>query len=75
MYIVTKGSDNGTFLVGDHIVMNGDGTITCFEAGGWIAAEDVSEAMKGMECKVDANYIEARKKLLRAELDRYDSLC
>lgn len=35
-YIVTKGSDDGTFQAGDHIWLLGDGSVACIEAQGWI---------------------------------------
>lgn len=35
-YIVTKESDDGTFLVGDRISLNSDGSINCIESKGWV---------------------------------------
>ena len=46
-YRVTRG--NSTFRVGDHIRLEADGTIMCREASGWICAEDVTDAINGME--------------------------
>ena len=71
--IVTKASDDGTFEIGDHLQFYEDGTIGCVEAGGWIEVEDVPEAVKGMESKPDTDYINRRKAMLMAELERLDS--
>lgn len=46
-YIVTKPSDDGTFLLDDHVYLDEDGCIVCVEAGGWITKEDADEAIKG----------------------------
>jgi hypothetical protein len=67
-YIVTKASDNGTFEVGDHILINSDGSISCIEAQGWIDNCDVEEATKGIEIEIDHDWIERRKSKLRKEL-------
>lgn len=45
-YRVIKG--NSTFRVGDHIWIEPDGAIMCREASGWICAEDVMDAIKGI---------------------------
>lgn len=55
-YIVIKSSDDGTFLKGDHIYLNEDGSISCLEASGWIDKENVEEATKGMEMGIDKEY-------------------
>ena len=52
LYVVTKESDDGTFEVGDLIQLLKDGGILCRQARGWIDAEDVPEAIKGMEYEV-----------------------
>lgn len=67
-YVVTKASDDGTFVEGDHISMNADGSINCREAQGWIDTPDVAEATKGMKFEIDNNWAEMRKAKLRAEL-------
>ncbi len=66
-YIVTKASDDGTFEVGDHITLYVDGTLACFEAMGWIDANDVPAATQGMEVEVDKEW--ASKAL--SALDRF----
>ena len=55
-YVVTKGSDDGTLDVGDHIWLERD-LIHCREAQGWIAPEDTAEAMQGVEVAVDSNWL------------------
>ena len=71
--VVTKASDDGTFEVGDHLQFYEDGTIGCIEGGGWIEVEDVPEAIEGMEHAPDTNYINRRKAVLMAELERLDN--
>ncbi len=66
-YIVTKGND--TFETGDRISLNTDGSINCYKEWGWLDAEDVEEALVGMECELDTEWIEARKKKLQQLLD------
>ena len=51
-YVVTKGSDDGTLEVGNHIWLERD-LILCREAQGWIAPEDTAEAMRGVEVAVE----------------------
>ena len=51
-YLVTKGSDDGTFRRGDIIQRLDDGAILCRQARGWIDPEGVPEATKGMEYEV-----------------------
>lgn len=64
-YIVTKGSDDGTFQACDHIWVNQDGSVSCREAMGWIDAEHVQEAMAGVEYEPDRAW--AQRKLEEAE--------
>jgi|FLOH01.1.fsa_nt_gi hypothetical protein len=71
-YIVTKESENEEFIVGDHIKLNPDGSITCYEAMGWIEAEDVPAAIVGMEYKVDKNYMYMKVEKLWREIRRID---
>jgi hypothetical protein len=73
-YIVTKSSDDGTFDVGDHINLLEDGCIICQEAEGWIAPNDVEEAMKGMVCEIDKEWIERRKEKITKELENLNSI-
>ncbi len=59
-YVVTKGSDDGTFMAGDHVRLNGDGSISCREAAGWIEAEDVPASTKGWRLELDVDWYIAR---------------
>jgi hypothetical protein len=52
LYLVTKGSDDGTFEVGDVIQLLKDDAILCRSAGGWVVPENVPEAMQGVEYEV-----------------------
>ena len=63
--VVTKASDDGSFQVGDHIQFEEDGTIICLEAGGWMEAENVEEATKGMKYETDTEW--AKRELQRVE--------
>lgn len=71
-YVVTKASDDGTFLIGDHIILCADGAIECREALGWMAATDVEEAITGMEIAVDHEWVIQKRKRLLAELAALD---
>lgn len=64
-YIITKSSDDGTFELGDHIMMNDDGSICCIEAQGWICESDVGDALKGAEYVVDVRYYEDKIEKLK----------
>jgi len=66
-YIVTKGSDDGTFEVGDHIWLDDDGGVCCIEAKGWIEAADVPAALVGLEYKHDQEY--AQRQIAKALAD------
>jgi len=66
-YIVTKGSDDGTLEVGDHIWLERD-LIHCREAQGWIAPEDTAEAMQGVEVAVDEQWLKTRIRRTMADL-------
>ena len=72
-YVITKASDDGTFTIGDHIVLCKDGAIECKEAQGWIDASEVASASTGMEVSIDQEWIERRKQKLREELAELDA--
>lgn len=69
-YIVTKGSDDGTFQKGDHIWLVSDGTVSCMEAQGWVEEEHVQEAMVGMECEPDRAW--AQRQLEALEKSKHE---
>jgi len=73
-YIVIRPSDDGTFQIGDHIFPEENGSISCVEAQGWIDAENVIEARKGMECILDQEWIEKEKTKLHKLLESLDEL-
>jgi hypothetical protein len=60
-YVVTRASKDGTFVIGDHVSVNADGSINCKEAQGWIDPSDVAEAMEGMEVEIDREWIDRGK--------------
>ena len=66
-HTVTKASEDEEFQVGDRIRLEADGCISNAAAGGWMPAEDVPAATRGMECEpVDSKAGRIAK--LRAEL-------
>lgn len=67
-YVVTRASDDGTFVVGDHLTLHVDGTIGCYEAEGWIEQSDVEQAMKGVVVEIDKKWLANRKAMLTEEL-------
>lgn len=69
IYIVTKESDDGTFEVGEHISLRSDGAIIGYDAHGWIPSENVDDAIKGMEVKIDDEYYARKKARLLMELN------
>lgn len=64
-YIVTKGSDDGTFYDGDHLWLLPDGSIVCIEALGWVKPEYVPTAMAGVEYELDHAW--AKRQIEKAE--------
>ena len=72
-YIVTKASNDGTFVVGDHVWTDAYGSINCREAQGWIDSCDVAEASAGIAVEIDQRWIEKRKIKLRDELAELDA--
>lgn len=67
-YIVTRASDDDTFVVGDRIRLYADGSIGNQQAVGWVDAEDVAEATRGMLIEVDAAWYARRKDALDAQI-------
>jgi len=66
-YVVTRGSDDGTFKDGDHICLQRNGDLSCREAGGWLNAADVPDVIQGMQCKADTEAI--AKRIAKAETE------
>ena len=65
-YIVTHASADKEFQVGDRIRLCVDGSIENIEANGWMSAEDVPMATRGMRVRPDADWAAA----MRADLER-----
>lgn len=72
-YVVTKASDDGTFRVGDHIKLSHEQSIFCVEAVGWIAAEEVEEATKGVEIELDKDWLLKQQQKLLNELEKINA--
>ena len=69
-YVVTKDSDDGTFVVGDKIELLHDNAIGNWTVGGWIDEVDVQEATAGMEVEIDTVCLNMKKDSLRKRLDQ-----
>jgi 2-keto-4-pentenoate hydratase/2-oxohepta-3-ene-1,7-dioic acid hydratase in catechol pathway len=67
-YIVTHHSVDMEFQAGDKIMLCADGSIENVQAEGWMEAQDVPEATRGMQCEIDTAYIERKRAKLLAEL-------
>ena len=69
-YIVTKDSNDGTFVVGDKIELLHDNAVGNWTVGEWIDAVDVPEATAGMEVEVDTVWLNRKKDILQKQLDQ-----
>jgi hypothetical protein len=69
-YIVTKDSNDGTFVVGDKIELLHDNAVGNWTVGGWIDAVDVPEATAGMEVEIDTVWLNRKKDVLQKQLDQ-----
>lgn len=69
-YIVTKDSDDGTFVVGDKVELLHDNAVGNWTVGGWIDAVDVPEATAGMEVEIDTVWLNRKKDVLQKQLDQ-----
>ena len=69
-YIVTKDSNDGTFVVGDKIEPLHDNAVGNWTVGGWIDAVDVPEATAGMEVEIDTVWLNRKKDVLQKQLDQ-----
>lgn len=56
-YIVTKGSDDKTFLKGDHIKLIADGIVVCSKAKGFLLKEEFEQYKKEINIVIDESYI------------------
>lgn len=73
-YVVTKPSNDGTFEVGDHVMLLSNGDIACKEAQGWVDAKDAEQALSGAEVTIDVEWIAAKKARLLADLEKLEEL-
>ena len=69
-YVVTKDSDDGTFVVGDKIELLHDNAVGNWTVGGWIDEVDVQEATAGMEVEIDTVWLNRKKDVLQKQLDQ-----
>ena len=69
-YVVTKDSNDGTFVVGDKIELLHDNAVGNWTVGGWIDAVDVPEATAGMEVEIDTVWLNRKKDVLQKQLDQ-----
>ena len=70
-YIVTHNSADKEFQCGDRIRLCADGTIENIDAqcaDGWMEAEDVPSATRGMTFVVDAAWLERQRERLAAQM-------
>jgi hypothetical protein len=72
-YIVTKGSDDGTLKVGDHIWLE-DNLVHCREASKrltgrvpWITMGDIDKALQGVEVTVDSNWLATSARMTQVQ--------
>lgn len=74
-YIVTKPSDDGTFLSGDKIVLKKDGRIWIGQD--FVEPKDVPIAVEGMECDtfITTSEISSVVAMIKAIHDNIDSTC
>ena len=61
-YLVTRASRNREFQVGDRIKMCADGSIDVPAAAGWMPAEDVPDATRGMRVRPEPASLDGRPK-------------
>jgi len=73
-YVVTKPSNDGTFEVGDHVMLLFNGDIACNEDQGWVDAKDAEQALSGAEVTIDVEWIAAKKARLLADLEKLEEL-
>ena len=73
-YIATKRGDDGTIIKGDILRLAKDGSLVNINANGWIDAEDVEEAMRGVEAKVDIDWYQNQRNALRKQIEEIEQL-
>ena len=73
-YVVTRGSDDGTLRMGDHVALAKDGALLCGEAWGFIPPEDVEEALQGAVLEIDPTWLEKQKQKARDLLTKLEAM-
>ncbi len=71
-YVITEPSDDGSFQKGDHVRVENDGDLLCFEAHGWIGADERGDALKGAKWELDKEHLMKRKAKLEADLKQLE---
>jgi hypothetical protein len=74
LYTVTKESNDGTFLVGDVIQFEKDGSIGSVTAQRWIDKKDVSFAMIGMQFENNTQYNTTEIETLKNKIKSLENL-
>lgn len=64
-YIVTKQSDDGTFMPDDLIKLNSDGSISIINEQAFIPADELGDGLAGVGVKVDVEWV--KQKLIKAK--------
>ena len=57
-YIVTRSSDDETFIKGDRVRLTGDGCIMNLSAGGWVGSEIIKEATAGWKIEISRRWLD-----------------
>jgi hypothetical protein len=73
-YVVTKESDDGTFLINDKIRLEENGDISSLNNCGWIDKEKVHLATKGMKYKINASYYKYKREKLSKKIEEISDL-
>jgi hypothetical protein len=72
-YIVTLDSENKEFQVGDRIWLLKNGGIMCSTVDGWMPAESVPEATRGMEIEIDSEWCEEKRVYFEKMMAKLDA--
>ena len=67
-YIVTRDSTDKEFQCGDRIWLCADGSIDNIDAHGWMSADDLPAATRGMIVAVDLVWLERQRDKLVAQM-------
>jgi len=73
-YVVTKGSDDGTLEIGEHVWLDSQGCLCSREGQGWIDPPDLDEVLQGVEVVIDDQWYKSRISKLTKELERLASM-